>query len=900
MTRMRELWHRLRSVVRRDEIERGLNDEIRFHLDQQVEKNLRAGMTPGQARRQALLRFGNVEHVRESTRDEFRVALVQDALQDVHHGARALRRAPAFTLVSILTLALGIGATTAVFTVVQGVLIRPLPYADADALVSIKHTALDLTAAPPVGMSAALLVTYAQEHRSFQHLGIWSRGTANLSGGAIPEEVASVNVSVGTLPALGVQPMLGRWFSKDDHRPEAAETVTLSHGFWQRRFGGDASVIGQALTIDGTPRTVVAIMPASFQFLDETPEIILPLRFAPSALTLGGFSYEGLARLAPGVTVEEATADLARMMPIWLDTWPSFPGIDRSEFVKAQMSPLVRPLKQELVGAVDNVLWVLMGTIGIVLVIACANVANLALVRAAGRHHELVTRAALGASRLRLARGMLIESLVLGLAGGALGVPLAWAGLRLLRTFGPAALPRLHEIGLDATVLVFTAVVSIVSALLFGSIPVFRYSGSRIAQALRASGRGSSDGRERHRTRHALAVLQIALALILLVASGLMMRTFVALRTLDPGFKDPHHVQLVRVTIPPALVADPQRVFRLQRDMRDRLAAIPGVGDVSFTGNVPMAVGERSRSSIQREDASLADPVRIDALRWYRFVAPGYFHTIGTRVVAGRDFTWRDLDELTPVVVISENLAREMWRTPAAAIGKRIREGATSPWREIVGVVGDVYDNGLQSDAPPIVYWPSIMDPFQGQNMNVRRSVTFAIRSERAGTEALLAQVRDAIRGVNADVPLTRVRTLGDVYDRSMANTSFALVMLAIAAAMALTLGSVGIYGVIAYAVTQRRREIGIRVALGASQHDVQRMFVGHGLAIGAGGVICGAAGAALLTRLITTLLYGTSPLDPLTYGVVSLGLVAITALASYVPSRGASRVDPVQTLRGE
>jgi putative ABC transport system permease protein len=442
-------------------------------------------------------------------------------------------------------------------------------------------------------------------------------------------------------------------------------------------------------------------------------------------------------------------------------------------------------------------------------------------------------------------------------------------------------------------------VISVLSALLFGAIPVIKYTGPRIAFALRASGRSASDSQERQRTRNTLVVVQVALALVLLVGSGLMIRTFLALRAVQPGFTAPHHVQLVRVTMPDTQVGDPERVFRLQRDMRDRLADIPEVTDVSFTGNVPMA-GERSRSAIYRADAAIADTEQPSVLRWFRYVAPGYFRTIGTPLVAGRDFTWTDLDEHRPVAVISENLARELWREPDAALGRRIREGAGSPWREIVGVVGDVYDSGLHEPAPAIVYWPSLMEQFYGVRMNVRRSVTFAIRSSRTGTEPLLAEVRDAIWAVNADVALTRVRTLGDVYDRSLATTSFTLVMLATAAAMALFLGIIGLYGVTAYAVRQRRREIGIRVALGAPHHRVQRMFVRQGLMLAAVGVTCGLAGAALLTQLMGSLLFGTSPLDPVTYGLVALGLVGIAALASYVPAHTASQIDPVRALRGE
>lgn len=893
--RVREAWHRLRAMAARDALERGLDEEIRFHLDQQVEKNLRAGMAPEEARRRALARFGGVEQVRESTRDQFRAALLQDSLQDLRHGVRALRRAPAFTLAAVLTLACGIGATTAVFTVVQGVLLQPLPYADPDELVSLKHTSLDTAAGPPVGMAASLLFTYARESRSFRQIGIWSRGTASLVGGAMPEEVSSVNVSHGTLEVLGVAPMAGRLFSAADHGPGSPDTVILTHDYWQRRFGGDPSIVGRPVTIDAAPRTVVAVMPARFRFLDETPDVLLPLRFDRGALTLGGFHFEGLARLLPGATPAEAQADLSRAIAVWLDEWAPFPGFARADFADARMTPRVRPLKEELVGGAGDVLWVLMGTIGIVLVVACANVANLALVRAEGRHHELATRTALGASRVRVARAMLLESLVLGLAGGVLGVPLAWAGLRLLAALAPAALPRLHEIHIDATVLAFTAAVSVAAALFFGGIPAVRYAGRDVASALRAGGRGSSDGRDRQRARSVLVVGQVALALVLLVASGLMVRTFAALRAVDPGFRDPDRVQLVRVTVPEAHVADPEQVFRLQRAVRDRLAEIPGVADASFTGFVPMAAGERSRSSVEGEGAA-----RPADLRWFRYVAPGLFRTLGTPVVAGRDFTWDEIEEYRPVAVLSENLARELWGSAEAALGRRVREGAASPWREVVGVVGDVRDNGLREEAPRIAYWPPLLRTFLGQPTNVRRSVTFAMRTDRAASEALLAEVREAIRSVDASVAPTRVRTLGDVYHRGVAHTWFTLVMLAIAAAMALGLGVVGIYGVIAYAVAQRRREIGIRVALGASPRDVRRVFVRHGVALGLVGAACGAAGAALVTRLLGALLFGTSPLDPATYALVALGLVTTTALASWVPAHAATRVDPARTLRGD
>ena len=906
MSWIQESWRRLRSFTRVDALERGLDEEIRFHIEQQIDKGLRAGMTPEEARRQAYLRFGGVERFKERTRDEFRPALLQDSLLDLRYGVRALRRTPHFTLAAVATLAIGIGATTAVFAIVHGVLIQPLPFRDSERLVSLKHTAKDMNGGPPVGMTLSMLVTYSRENRSFEQLGAWSRATDQVDDGAgvLPEEVTTLNVSAGALRALDVQPALGRWFADSENAPAAIETAILLDGYWARRFGRDPAVIGRPITVDGRPRVVVGIMPPGFRFLDETPDLILPLRIDPAALTLGGFNYEGVARLAPGVTVEQASADLTRMLPVWLEEWPSFPGIERAAF--GQTEPVVRPLKQELVGHVGRMLWILMATIGIVFVITCANVANLVLVRAQHRHQEVAIRAALGAGRVRLTRQVLVETLVLGLLGGAFGLLLAYGGLRLLSAIGSgsASIPRLREIALDPVVLVVTLALSLSSAVLLGSIPVARFANGRLAETLRSGTRGSSgsggssDSRDHNRARDILVVVQVGLAVVLLVGSGLMFRTFLALRAVPPGFTDPAKVQLVRVTISEAQVADPEAVLRLQRGMLDRLAAIPGVTEASFTGNVPMA-GERSLSTIYREDV----PIREQGwppVRWFRFVAPGFFHTIGTRLVAGRDFTWVDLEGRRPVAVISENLARELWREPQAALGKRIHEGDGSPWREVVGVVADVYEDGVHREAPSIVYWPAFMDTFQGQPVNVRRSVTFAMRSARAGSEGLLRQVREAIASVKPGVALTRVRTLGDVYARSMSATSFALIMLVIASAMALLLGIVGIYGVIAYTVTQRRREIGIRAALGASRHEIAAMFVRHGVLLALTGVACGVAGAAALSRLMAAVLFGTSPLDPLIYAVVSVGLASVAGLAAYVPARRATLVDPMQVLRGE
>jgi predicted permease len=672
----------------------------------------------------------------------------------------------------------------------------------------------------------------------------------------------------------------------------------LTFGYWHRRYGGDMSVIGRSMTVDSRPRQVIGVMPKGFRFLDTDADIILPYRFDRNRLLLGQFNYQGLARLKPGVTLTQANADVARMIPTWLKAWPSPPGIDPKMFENARIAPALRPLKEDVVGDVGNVLWVLMGTIGIVLLIACANVANLLLVRAEGRQHELAIRAALGAGWGRIARELLLESLVLGFVGGTLGLGLTFGALRLLVTAGPASLPRLSEISVDPAVLSFALIISLLSGLLFGFIPVMKHAGPHVAEALRGSGRTSSGSKERHRARNTLVVVQVALALVLLVGSGLMIRTFQALRAVQPGFILPDQIQLVRLDIPVAQVGDPERVFRMQIDIRDRIAAIPGVAAASFTSSAPMEPFN-DNDSLLAEDHSYARG-QIPPIRRFKFVSPGFFQTVGTPLMAGRDLTWADVNDHRPVAVISENLARELWREPAAALGRRIRENPANPWREVVGVVADVHDNGVHEQAPTIVYWPVLIEHFWRDRIRVPRSVTFVIRSSRTGTESFLNEVREAVWSVNASVPLAQVRTLGDVYERSLARTSFTLVMLAIASIMALVLGLVGIYGVISYAVTQRTREIGIRVALGAQHSELKRMFVRDGLMLAGVGVACGLAAAFPLTRLMTSLLFGISPLDPATYVAVSLVLVGAAALASYVPAHRATAVDPVEALRAE
>jgi predicted permease len=811
---------------------------------------------------------------------------------------RRFTRAPMFTAIALVTLAIGIGANTAVFSVVNGVLIKPLPYPDADRLISIWHSAPGIDFGDgTLNSSPAMHFTYREHGRSFEDIGLWSRGSVTVTGLAEPEQVRSLRITYGTLDALGVPPTLGRSFTQEDDTPGTPETVILMHGYWQRRFGADPTVIGRSVTIDSTPRVVIGVMPAGFRFINADAEMLLPQRFDRSRLFLGNFGSQAVARLKPGVTVEQANADVARMLPIWLKSWPAPFGLDSKLFENARLAPALRPLKQDVVGNVDDVLWVIMGTIGVVLLIACANVANLLLVRVEGRQQELATRAALGAGWSRIARELLQESLVLGLLGGVLGLGVAYAALRMLAAIGPESLPRLEEITIDPAVLGFALAASLLSGLLFGVIPVLKYSGPRFITALRGA-RTASHSRERHRARNTLVVVQVALALVLLVASGLMIRTFQTLRRVQPGFTRAEQLQMVRISVANTTVAEAEPVARLHYQVLEALARIPGVTSAAFVSSAPLE-GFDSNDPVVAEDKTYA-PNQIPPIRRFKFVSPGLFQTIGTPLVAGRDLTWTDVFDDRRVVIISANMAREMWGSSQAALGKRIRVATIDEWREIVGVVGDVHDSGIHESAPAIVYWPMMMVRFWGNERFVSRALTYVLRSERTSTDAFLTQVRQTVWSVNGSVPIALVRTLQDVYEQSMARTTFAMVMLAIAGGMALLLGLIGIYGVISYSVSQRTREIGIRMALGVKHGDLRRMFVRHGLILAGTGIGVGVAVAAGLTRLMASLLFQVSPLDATTYVGVSVVLVAAAVLASYLPARRAAALNPVEALRAE
>jgi predicted permease len=820
--------------------------------------------------------------------------------QDLRYAMRMLRRQPVFSLTAILTLALGIGATTAMFSVVNGVVIKPLPYPESENVVTVGVSAVFGTQrTPDFPLAPRMFASYAANGHSFQEFGLFTGSEVTVTGSGSPERTDTLQVTRGILAALGVQPALGRWFSPDDHRPGTQDTVILSNGYWQRRFGGDREVIGRVLTIDAGPRVVIGVMPASFSIREITADLILPLRFDPARVDPGllpeGFCCRGIARLKPGVTLTQANADVARMVEAWKRVE------NRAQLEDLQLGPAVRPLKDDVVGDVGRVLWVLLGSISILLVIACANVANLLLVRAEGRGQELALRTALGAGWRQLARLLMVESLVLGLLGGVIGLGLAYGGLRALVALAPANLPRLNEITIDGAVLGFAVAASIASGLLFGLIPIARIVKSKsslsLAESVRGIGRSASAGRNQHRSQNALVVVQVALALVLLISSGLMIRTFQNLRNVQPGFTDPATIQSVRISLSAVDVPDPERVPRMQRDILDRLAAIPGVSSAAFVDALPM---EPNRlNAIVAAEGQEYGPKGIPPTRTIKMISPGALHTLGTPLLAGRDFTWEEIHNQRNVAMVSQSFARGEWSTVEGAIGKRVLVGTSQTWQEVIGVVADVYDAGADRPVPLMIYWPARLQDFVAGTL-LRRSVNFVMRSERTGTEAFTRDIRQAVAEVMPDLPVFQIRTLRDVYDQSMAPTAFSLILLGIAGAMALLLGIVGIYGVLAYAVMQRRREVGIRLALGARPGSVKGMFVYRGMMLSAIGIAIGAAVAAGITRWMSSLLFGVTPVDAATFGVSASVLVIAALAASYFPARRAAAVDPVHTLTAQ
>jgi predicted permease len=822
-------------------------------------------------------------------------------LTSLRSTARGFRRSPGFFVLAILTLGLGIGANSAIFTVVNAVLIRPLPYPEPERLVSVMHTA------PGVGFdvlehSDATYLLYRKHNKVLEDLGIFWEGSAALSGGRQPERVGAAGVSPSVFGILRVPPAVGRTLVEADGGPGGEPVLVLSHGLWQRLFSGDPQAIGKTLRIDGVSRRVVGVMPEGFHFPSVETEIWLPLVVDPANLAVGNFNFPGIGRLRPEVSVERAAKDLSAL--VWRIP-EEFGGSDitRGMLEQAQMKMVVKPYRDEMVGDLSRTLWLLLGSVGIILLIAGANVANLYLVRAEGRQREVAVRTAIGATRGEIARVFVVESVGLALIGGLVGLGLATVGVRLLLALQPQGIPRLEEIGIDGVVVAFTILLSLLLGLFIGGFATLRYGAPDLVPALKDGGRGGTVGKARHRARQGLVVAQVALALLLLVGAGLMLKSFWGLANVNPGVK-PEGVLTLMIDLPEPEYPDVHVTARFVGQLLEKVRAIPGV-ERAGTVNVLPLTGFRDNSTHSMEDHPLP-PDTVPPVLGTRFISPGYLEAMGIPLVEGRVFDRVDPQKRSDEVLVSKSVADRFWpgRSP---LGRRLTPGlaAGGRWATIVGVVGDVREEGLHKPVAESVYYPLVRLDLREEGEEgewVPRSFSLVVKSKGDPTSpmSLARPVQQAIWSLNPNLALAQVRSMEQVVDRSMARTSFTLVLLAIGAAVALLLGAVGIYGVISYVVSQRTQEIGVRMALGAKRADVSSMILKEGLALALLGIGLGLAGALLVTRFMRALLFEVSTTDPATFAAVPLLLAAVALLASYLPARRAAGVEPLEAIRYE
>ena len=805
---------------------------------------------------------------------------------------RELRHRPGFLLVAVITLGIGLGANAAIFSVVDAVLIRPLPYPEPERLVAVWGTAPGLKM-NRIAQSDGIYVLFRKENRVLAEMGIYQEGAVTLTGQSAPERVGVAGVTASVFSVLRVPPARGRTLQEADEKPGAPKVAVLSDGLWRRRFGGDPAAVGGTLRVDGVERQIVGVMPAGFRFPAADDELWIPITIDPARLRPTDFNYTAVCRLRRGVSPERAARELSAL--IW--RIPEVYGekdLSRGMIESAHLGVSVVALRDEVVGAVARVLWVLLGSVGCILLIACANVGNLFLVRAERRQRELAVRTALGATQGDVTRLFLGESLAVSLLGGLLGLALAWAGVRLLVSVRPPGIPRLEEVGVAGRVLLFTVALSLLAGLLCGAFAALRTRLSALVPALKEGGSGGTVGRARHRARSALIVAEVALALVLLVGSGLMVRSFQRLRTVDPGF-DAHGVLTLRLDLPQAEYRDTAATLRFQQLLLERVRALPGVAAAGTVFPLPLS-GSTPSSGTWIEDFPPGGD-QVWPQLGTRFVSPGYFTAMRIPVIRGRVFDHLEPTRRATEVVVNRALAERYW-PGASPLGKRLSldwpgEGI---WYTIVGVVGDVHDAGLESPPTPSIYYPMVR--FSSMEW-APRSISLVVRGG-GDPASFVAPIRAIVRSLDPNLPLSQVRPLGEVVERSIARTSFTMLLLVVAAAVALVLGSLGIYSVIAYVVSQRTREIGVRMALGATRHDISRMVLGEGLAITLLGIAVGLAGALALTRLMLALLYGVSPTDPTTFVAVPALLAGVALLATWVPARRAARVEPLVAIRYE
>jgi predicted permease len=903
MRKLREFAHRFSGLFNKQRKNRELDDEIESHLQMHIEDNLRSGMTLAEARREALIKLGGIESMKEAYRDQRGLPMLEILWQDMRYGARMLRKNPGFTAVAVLTLALGIGANTAIFSVVNAVLLRPLPYPEPGQLVQLRA---DWSGKPNSVIGSTTFVEVKAQSQSLARIAAYCGGDMTLTGAGSAERIVAGAVTPEFFPLLGVQPALGRNFTREEDTPNGPKAAILGHGLWQSRFGGDANVLGRTITLNQQSYTVVGILPARFQY-PEPFQLWTPLALgetgAGGAGTLakygeGQWLLSVIARLKPGVTVEQAQTELQtiarRLQPARPDeAQPAGgpremgPGGSRGDTVLTLVG-----LHEQVVGDVKGALLVLLGGVAFVLLIACANVANLLLARAAARQREMAVRAALGAGRLRVARQLLTESVLLSLAGGGFGLLLAFWGVRALGQWSGASLPSMHGIGIDAWVLAFTLGVSVITGLGFGLAPAVQAWRTDVNAALKEEGRSETGG-HRKSLRHLLVVSEVALALVLLIGAGLLIKSFSRLMDVNPGFRT-DGVLTFQVTLTEGKSSS-QRVNFVQQII-ERLNALAGVQAAAATDSLPLTDFARiTPAEIEGRppiDLRKAKPGEVKPAS-RPTVTYDYFNAMGIRVRKGRAFTSQDARPAAGVVIVNE--AFEKHHFPGeSALGKRIHLRASKGgprWLTVVGVASDVRQRGLAQDVKLEVYNPVLDD--------IGETMSFVLRT--SGEPAhLISDVRAVMAELEPNQPIHNVMTM----EQRLANTTTSrrlnTALLGSFAALALLLAVVGIYGVMSYAVTQRRREIGVRMALGAQKSDVLGLIIHGGLRLTLWGVAVGVAGAFALTRYLSSLLYSVKPTDPWTFLSVAVALIGVAVLACWVPARRAARIDPMVALRYE
>jgi putative ABC transport system permease protein len=880
----------LRSLISRISRRRDVDEELRAYLDLLTEEKVRAGIDRDEARRQARLEAGGVAQIKEEVRDARPGAAFASTWQDVRYGMRLLRRSPAFAALSVITIGLGIGANSAIFSVINGVVRKPLAYPAPERLMFVTSQF------PTLGfekfwISPPEYFDFAERTRAFSAVAAFRTGAQNLSEGDRPERVNAAFVTANMFDVLGVRARHGQVFTAAHDVPNGDPVVVLSHEIWQRTFGGDPSVIGRRVQVQGVATTVVGVMPPGFDLHDSKSHLWLPLTLDPANRQNRGSHFLYLVgRLAAGTTQAQATSEMEGMLRQWRE-WAGNTHVPNDSTHRMQMVPL----QDEVVGSVKRALWVLQGAVALVLLIACANVANLLLARAESRHKEFAVRTALGAGRLRVLRQFMAEGVVLAVLGATLGLGLAYWGLKALLAANPENTPRTTEITLDPAVLLFTVGVALATGLVFGLAPLLHMGEQAVTAAIKEGGMRTTVSAGRNRVRRGLVVAEVALAVMLVIGAGLLIRTFSNLTSVDAGF-DPEGRVTFGLVLPNATYPDSQRAAQFLTELTRRLAEIPGVTRAAaMQGLPPFRQVNANDTEFEGYAPKPGDPPsNVD---YYQGATTGYFETMGIRIVDGRAFNATDAAG-GPVAIINEALARRFYPNQNP-IGRRLRPsfGPDVPWFTIVGVAKDVKQGGLDAPAGTELYLNVEQSPrvlgFVPRQMNIVLQSTQPL-------SALAGSIRSAVAAMDPTLPIVQLRTMHEVIGASLARQRFLSLLLGLFAVVALLLAAIGTYGILAYMVTERQREIGIRLALGAGAAQVVRLVLGQGATIAGLGIVLGMAGALGLARLTQSLLYGISPFDPLTFATVAGTIALVAVLACLVPMRRAARVDVLEAVRGD